>query len=224
VATVIGVASIAYYLLRDYARMFELAEALLAVSAEHGITYYHALAKVHLGAALAGLGSIEEGIARLTEGISAFTATGTRLVLPYCKLALADALLKDGRPDPALQTLDQALALVEQNGERYLESEFHRLKGEVLLHRGRADETAASANFEQAIEIARKQNAKSLELRATMSRARLLSRQGRREEAHNTLSHICGWFTEGFGTVDLSSATALVEELGASLKAADSTS
>jgi tetratricopeptide (TPR) repeat protein len=96
VATILGVASVAYYLLRDYGRMFELAEALLAVSAEHGITYYHALAKLHLGAALAGLGNTEDRIAHLTEGISAFTTTGTKLVLPYCKLALAEALRKSG--------------------------------------------------------------------------------------------------------------------------------
>jgi hypothetical protein len=128
VTTIFGVAGMAFYLLRDYGRMFELAEALLAISAEHGITYYHALAKVHLGAALVGQGSTEEGMVHLTEGISAFTATGTKLVLPYCKLALAEAILKAGRPEAVVETLDEALNLVEQNGERYLESEFHRLK------------------------------------------------------------------------------------------------
>src|SRR5262249_7473861 len=169
VATVLGVVGLAYYLLHEYSRMLELAEALRIVSRDHGIAYYQALAAVHSGAALAGLGKTGEGIARLTEGIGDFTATGTRLVLPYCKLALSEALLKAGQPELALPAINEALALVEHNGERLLEAKLHRVKGEALLSLPQSEQTAAALSLERAVAVALDQSAKSMELRAATS-------------------------------------------------------
>jgi class 3 adenylate cyclase len=213
VATILGVAGVLNYLLRDHARLFELAEDLLAVAGEHEIAFYRALGAVHQGAALAGLGSLEKGLKLLTEGIGAFSATGTKLVLPYCHLVYGEALVKAGRPQDAVENADTALALIKRNGERYLESELHRLKGEALLAGSESDEIRARASFERAIQIAVNQDAKSLELRATMALARLLSCQGRRAEARTMISNIRSWFTEGFNTADLRSAAELYERL-----------
>ena len=213
VATVLGVVGLAYYLLHEYSRMLELAEALRIVSRDHGIAYYQALAAVHSGAALAGLGKTREGIARLTEGIGDFTATGTRLVLPYCKLALSEALLKAGQPELALPAINEALALVEHNGERYLEAELHRVKGEALLSLPQSEQTAAALSLERAVAVARDQSAKSMELRAATSLAQLLSRQGRGADALIMLTGISAWFTEGFNTDDMKRAVALSEEI-----------
>jgi predicted ATPase len=105
----------------------------------------------------------------------------------------------------------EALALVERRDERMWEAEINRVKGELLLESGGSSE--AETCFRHAIDIARRQSAKSLELRATTSLARLLDKQGRRDEARRMLGEIYGWFTEGFDTADLKEAKALLEEL-----------
>jgi tetratricopeptide (TPR) repeat protein len=136
------------------------------------------------------------------------------------------------RLDDALSALTEALAGVDEHEDRHYEAEIHRLKGELLLRRqaerGGAEQTSprgasgiddsnaeAQSCFKRAIEIARKQSAKSLELRAPVSLARLLKKQGRREEAHVILAEIYNWFTEGFDTADLKDAKALLDQLGA---------
>ena len=125
-----------------------------------------------------------------------------------------------GRIDEGLDLLAEALDFVEKTGERYYEAEVRRLRGELLLLQGdfpsssRGDEVEAEADYRTAIEVARRQSAKSLELRATVSLSRLLQRQGKREEAREMLAEIYGWFTEGFDTRDLREAKALLDELG----------
>jgi predicted ATPase len=115
--------------------------------------------------------------------------------------------------DNAFGSLDDALRFVEQSGERYYEAELHRLRGELLLACGRASDEEEEGCFRRAIAVARKQEAKSWELRATTSLARLLASQGRRDEARAMLAQIYNWFTEGFETVDLKDARVLLDQL-----------
>jgi predicted ATPase len=111
-----------------------------------------------------------------------------------------------------LTALREALALVETTGERYYEAELHRLQGELLLQHAAPEVSHAETCFQQALDLARRQQAKSLELRAAMSLSRLWQQQGRRDEVHDLLAPIYGWFTEGFDTADLQEAKALLEE------------
>jgi predicted ATPase len=116
-----------------------------------------------------------------------------------------------GQTEEGLVNLAEALALVEETDERHWEAEIHRLKGELLLMQG--DDAEAEASFHRAIEGARRQSAKSWELRAATSLARLWGRQGRTDEARQALAEIYGWFTEGFDTPDLKEAEVLLAQL-----------
>ena len=118
-----------------------------------------------------------------------------------------------GQPEAGLAALSEALALVEKTGERYYEAELHRLKGELLLQHAAPEVSHAEACFQQALDVARRQQAKSWELRAATSLSRLWQQQGKRAEAHALLAPIYGWFTEGFDTADLQEAKALLEAL-----------
>ena len=121
--------------------------------------------------------------------------------------------METGRLDDGLSALTEALAAADEHEIRHYEPEMHRLRGELLLRQDHSNAAEAQNCFQRAIEIARKQSAKSLELRATMSLARLLVKQGRRDEARTMLVEIYGWFTEGFDTSDLKDAKALLDEL-----------
>ena len=123
--------------------------------------------------------------------------------------------METGRLDDALSVLAEALGATDEHENRYCDSEIHRLKGELLLRQDDSNAAEAQNCYERAIEIARKQSAKSWELRATTSLARLLAKQGRRDEARTMLAEIYGWFTEGFDTRDLKDAKALLDELNA---------
>jgi predicted ATPase len=125
---------------------------------------------------------------------------------------LAQAQGKARQVDEGLALLDKALALVRRNGEGFYEAEIHRFRGELLLAQG-GDLVEVERCYQQAVEVARRQAARSWELRATMSLARLLSQQGRAEKARRSLADIYGWFSEGFDTADLKEARALLEEL-----------
>ncbi len=129
---------------------------------------------------------------------------------------LAGLLAQQGQAEEGLAALAEGLAVVHGDGERYWEAELHRLQGEVLLTRGEADPAAgaaAEACFGQALAVARRQQAKSLELRAVMSWSRLRQRQGQPAEARPLLAETYGWFTEGFQTPDLCEARGLLESL-----------
>jgi len=162
------------------------------------------------GWALAERGQFDEGIGRLRDGGDAYQATGANLESPHWFALLAEAYGKAGRVEEAQAVLREALALVERTGIRYHEAELHRLLGELFL--GRAEERA-DACFRRALKIARQQHAKSWELRAAVSLARLWKSQGRRGEARELLAPVYGWFTEGFGTADLKNAKDLLDEL-----------
>ena len=184
------------------------------------------------GWVLSEQGQGEEGILQIHKGLAAFRATGAGIALPFYLALLATAYEKVGQVEEGLSVLAEALAVVDRNGERIYEAELHRLKGELLLQKFQVSssklqgplnpqhltpsiqtEVEAEACFLKAIEISRQQQAKSLELRATMSLARLWQQQGKQKEAHNMLSEIYNWFTEGFDTRDLQGAKTLIEEL-----------
>ena len=139
--------------------------------------------------------------------------TGADSHRSYYLAILADACRKAGRTEEGLTVLKEALDLVNKTRLRYYEAELYRLQGELLLEQNDVNVAQAESYFQRAIEVARMQSAKSWELRATTSLARLHAKQGRREEAHRMLAEIYNWFTEGFDLPDLKGAKALLDEL-----------
>ena len=183
------------------------------------------------GSTLVRQGHVAEGLAQLKHGLAAYRATGAGIFVTYFLALVAEAYGANGQVQAGLQTIPEALERVEQTGERVWEAELHRLRGELVLQSGvqslrsrdlrpqSATPNAhvaveAEACFHQAIAIARQQQAKSLELRAALSLARLWQQHGKSAEAGALLAPIYGWFTEGFDTADLQEAKALLEELG----------
>jgi predicted ATPase len=164
-----------------------------------------------LGEALAMLGQIQEGIEQMREGLTAEQSIDVRCHFSGTFGSLAQAQAKAGQPEQGLITLADTLALVEETDERYWEAELHRLQAELLLMKD--DNAGAEASLQKAIEVARRQKARSLELRATTNLARLWQKQDKTEEARQVLGRIYGWFTEGFDTPDLKEAKALLAEL-----------
>jgi predicted ATPase len=156
---------------------------------------------------------MEEGIAQMRQGMTAWQATGAEVDRPYYLALLAEGYGKAGRAEEGLHILAEALAVTDAIEERYYEAELYRLQGELLLAGSREHHAEAEPCFRHALAIARRQQAKSWELRATMSLSRLWQRQGKRAAAHQLLAEIYGWFTEGFDTADLQEAKALLEEL-----------
>jgi len=153
----------------------------------------------------------QEGIGQIHQGLTAWRATGAEIARPYHLALLAEAYGAMGQPAAALVVLVEALTLVDNTGERLYESELYRLKGELLLQQSSDNHLEAETCFHHAIAIAQKQSAKSWELRAATSLARLWQQQGKRQEAHDLLAPVYNWFTEGFDTADLKDAKALLD-------------
>ena len=149
----------------------------------------------------------------MRQGMAAWHTTGAEVDRPYFLALQAEAYGKGDQIEEALRVLLEALALVHRFGDRYWEAELHRLKGETLLSQAMPDKGQAETCFHQALDIARSQQAKSLELRAAMSLSHLWQQQGKRAEAYQLLAETYGWFTEGFDTTDLQEARALLAEL-----------
>jgi class 3 adenylate cyclase/predicted ATPase len=163
------------------------------------------------GMALLGQGAIDEAIARIREGVTKWTRLGHTDFLPYGLAFLAEGLARHGDRTAALAALREGLDTAGATGEHFWDAELHRLTGSVLLAENKLDEGQAS--LQQAIRIARAQQAKSLELRAARDLAWLWGEQGRRAEARDLLTPIYGWFTEGFDTADLKEVKALLDQL-----------
>ena len=199
---------------RDVAAVHAHAEACLALATPQGFPLWAAWGTSLRGWVLAMQGRGKEGIALLRQGIAAWRATGQALHAPYFCTLLAEVFAHLGHTEDSLQVLVEGHTLVEQHEERWWEAEIARLRGVVLLRRPETPQTEAEAWLQRALDVARRQEAKSLELRAAMSLARLWWQQGKREEARALLAEIYGWFTEGFDTADLQEAKALLEELG----------
>jgi predicted ATPase len=189
-----------------------LAEALGQLAAEQGLPAYAAGASVLRGWVLAERGQHEEGLALISQGLAG-TATGAIWWRIYWLALLAGACGRVGKAAEGLATLAEARRAVEDTGIHFFEPETHRVKGELLLARETEDPADAEACFREAIAIARRQSAKSLELRAVTSLSRLLDKQGRRAEAGPMLADCYGWFAEGFGTADLREAKELLQAL-----------
>jgi predicted ATPase len=191
----------------------EQAEAAVALATAQGSPQWAAWGTSLRGWALAMQGQSDEGMAQVRQGITALRATGQALAVPYLCTVLADVADHLGRPADGLQALAEAHTLVEQHEERFWEAELCRLRGVLLLRQPGTPAAEAEACFQRALDIARRQEAKSLELRAAMSLSCLWQQQGKRAEAYELLAPIYGWFTEGFDTADLQEAKALLEEL-----------
>ena len=191
----------------------EMAGAAIDTAEDVGFLYVLRHARVVKGWALTELGRVEEGLGQIREETDALSASREELWLTLCLATLGDACLRAGRIDHGLKAIGDALDLVRRSGECFWEAEINRLRGELLLAQIPSDPAPARASVEHAIKKAPQQGAKSLELRATTSLARMLKSTDRREEARAMLAEIYNWFTEGFDTADLKDAKALLDEL-----------
>ena len=162
---------------------------------------------------MAGAGQGEEGIAQMHQGLAAWCATGAKVARPYMLSLLAEASAQVRQREEGLPLLAEALAMINDTEERRWEAELYRLKGEFLLRQAIPDAPQAEACFQQALAVARHQQARSWELRTAMSLARLWQQQGKRDAARQLLAEIYGWFIEGFDTPDLQEARALLDVL-----------
>jgi predicted ATPase len=158
-------------------------------------------------------GDVATGVAQMAQGWEAVQRTGLQLYRPYLLALLAEAYGQAGQPEAGLTFLAEAMTRVAATEERWWEAEVYRLQGVFLLQRSPAEMDQADACFQQALDVARRQQAKALELRAAMSLSRLWQQQGKRAEAYELLTPIYGWFTEGFDTADLQDTKALLEAL-----------
>jgi len=198
---------------RDVPTVHEQAEAAVALSTEQGFPYWAAMGMILRGWGLAMQGQGEEGITKVRQGIAAFRATGAALYVPYFCSVLADVAAHLGDTEDGLQALAEAHTLMEQHEERWWEAEITRLRGVVLLRQTATPQEEAEAWLRRALDVARRQAAKSLELRAAINLSRLWQQQGKRAEAHELLAPIYSWFTEGFDTADFQEAKALLAAL-----------
>jgi predicted ATPase len=156
---------------------------------------------------------VSDAVQMITSGVTAMRSTGTTMWMPLWLSYLARAHAKLGQFDDAWRCNDEAIATVETTNERWFEAEVHRTCGEIALLSSDPNGAKAQTYFDHALMVARKQQAKSWELRAAMSMARLWRDQGRRDEARDLLARVYGWFTEGFDTLDLKEAKALLDAL-----------
>jgi predicted ATPase len=189
------------------------AEATIVIATEQGFPQFRAFSSLLRGWALAHQGQAQDGIAQIEQGLTAYHATGAEVGRPYSLGLLADVHGTMGQPEAGLTVLTEALSLADTTGAWWYESELYRLKGELLLQQNADNQAEAENCLQQAIAIAQKQSAKSWELRAATSLARLWQQQGKRQEAHDLLTPVYNWFTEGFDTADLKDAKALLDKL-----------
>jgi predicted ATPase len=206
---------------RDIERSRELAEMTISLCTEHEFPLWVATGMILHGWALVMQGQGEEGIPQMEQGLAAFQHLNLEAYRPYYLALLAEAYGKVGQAEKGLNAVAKGLALADKTEEHCDEPELFRLKGELTLQRSAVRDSQSEAQqeaeacFHKAVEIARRQQAKSWELRAVMSLSRLRQHQGRRDEARSILAEIYGWFTEGFDTADVKDAKALLDELSA---------
>jgi predicted ATPase len=200
----------------------ERLEAVMALIRERGFIQFLGGGRMHLGWVLVEQGAIEEGLTQMHQGLEAYEMTGVGLGLTDSLALLAQAYGQSGQAEEGLRVLPRALTKAHNNAELYCEPELYRLKGELLLQTAlyvRESGVAtlhgeeAEACLHQAITLAHRQGAKSLELRAVMSLSRLWQQQGKQAEARQMLAEVYNWFTEGFDTLDLQEAKALLAAL-----------
>jgi len=198
-----------HQLRRDPERTRQAAEACAAIANEHGLSFWQASSGIYRGWAQAAQGEVEPGIAAMHQGLLDWQATGSVTYRTYFLGILAETLCQHGSVSESLSLLDEAILLAGQTGEGLYVAELHRLRGEALL-KSVADPSALEnrieEDFRRALEIAQRQEVRSLELRAATSLARLLFRQRQSDEARQVLAKTYGWFTEALQTPDLREA------------------
>jgi predicted ATPase len=204
-----------HYLRRDTAAVQAEADALLTLATVQGFPFWEVAGGVGRGWALAMQGEGEMGLAQLRQGLAAMVILEHGLSRPFHLVLLAEAVGHTGQVEEGLRLLAEALTAFEATRRGDLLAEAYRLQGALLLQQAVPDAAQAETCFQQALTVARRQQAKSWELRAATSLARLWQQQGKRTEAYDLLAPIYSWFTEGFDTADLQEAKGLLEELGA---------
>jgi predicted ATPase len=189
------------------------ANELVALADEKGALYWKALGISIHGCLFALTGKASDAVQMITSGSAAYRSTGATWFAPTYLSHLARAYADIGQFDNALRSLSEATNAIDATGERWFEAEVYRTAGEISLKSSELDAPKAQRHFERALAVARQQQAKSWELRAAMSLARLWRSQGKVQQARQLLAPVYGWFTEGFDTRDLKDAKALLEEL-----------
>jgi predicted ATPase len=190
----------------------DLTNAATALTLEHGLALWGAWAMMLRGRAMAQEGEPTAGVEEMRRGLEVYRDINFQFVRPFFLCLFAEACGAAGRYGEALTVLEEMQALIETNDERFWEAELYRVRGELLLAQP-AVVSDVEACFHRAIEVAAAQRAKSLELRAVMSLAKLWSAQGKQSEARARLADVYGWFAEGFETADLQDARALLDQL-----------
>ena len=198
----------------NYATTNALVDEFSALKDQTGSVFWGAWGMMQRGCLLALTGKASDAVQTITCGVTAMRSTGTTMWMPLWLSYLARANAEIGQPDDARRRIGEAMAAVETAKERWCEAEVNRIAGEIALLPPEPDVAKAEAHFERALAVAREQQAKSWELRAAMSMARLWRDQGNRDEARDLLAPVYGWFTEGFDTLDLKEAKALLDALG----------
>jgi class 3 adenylate cyclase/predicted ATPase len=197
----------------NYAAANALVDEFSAFKDQTGSLFWGAWGMMQRGCVLALTGKASDAVQTITCGVTAMRSTGTTMWMPFWLSYLARANAEIGQPDDAMRCIGEAMAAVETAKERWCEAEVNRIAGEIALLSSEPDLAKAEAYFERALAVAREQQAKSWELRAAMSMARLWRDQGRRPQARDILAPVYGWFTEGFGTLDMKQARAMLDEL-----------
>ena len=205
--------SLTNVLCAKYAAAVAESDEVVRLADEKNAAIWKALATMQKGCVLALSSKAPEGIKMITSGITTYKSTGSRVYLPIFLAHLSRAYAEVGQFDDAWYSIGEALSAVEATKERWYEAEINRISGEIALKLPQLGPSQAEAYFERALTIARAQHAKSWELRAAMSSARLWRDRGMRDNARALLAPICGWFTEGFETRDLKQANALLAAL-----------
>ncbi len=199
----------------NYAAANAQLDEALALADEKGALFWKAWSMMQRGSVLALTGKPSDAVHLINSGIAAWRSTGSTLWLPLYLSYLGGAYAELGQFDDAWRCIGEAMAAIETTGERWHEAEVNRVAGEIALKSPQPDTAKAEAYFERSLKVAREQQAKSWELRAAISMARLWRSQGKPQQARELLAPVYGWFTEGFDTRDLKEAKALLEELGA---------
>jgi predicted ATPase len=206
-------ASILRMLRHDRAVAAAMAKQLADLAEDKGAWFWTPHGMMQQGCASVSGGNAMEGVQMITSGVAAHRATGSSAWQPWYLSNLAWAYTELDQFDDAWRYIFEAMTAVEQTNERWCEADIHRIAGEIALASAEPNAAKAEAYFEHALAVARAQQAKSWELRAAMSMARLWRDQGKRDQARDLLAPVYGWFTEGFDTLDLKEAKALLDEL-----------
>ena len=199
----------------SYAAANAQLDEVVALADEKGALYWKPLGIALQGFVLALSGKSSDAVHVIGSGVTALRSTGATIFVPLYLSHLTRAYAELGQVDDAWRYIGEAITTIETTKERWLEAEVHRTAGEIALLSANPDAAKAEAYFERALAVARQQQAKSWELRAAMSLARLWRDQGKVQQARELLAPVYGWFTEGFDTLDLKEAKALLQELAA---------